>query len=598
MKNQSFIRYWIVGFLMLAFSLLILGRVIYIQTNPKAPEIIKGGEEGVITIHIAYPERGNIYDRWGALLAGNMEVYELNADLNKIKDKEAIASVLASVIGADYGHLMAVMSTPPAKNVDYVTLARFVPKAKAEQIMELQKQYAADAAKRTSSLLKKNDDKPPSLFGLEFSPMLIRTYPEKSLAANIIGFYSYPEGLNAQGYFGVEANYDSLLGGRPVAYQQQNDPLQVKFPPQIAPGASLVLTIDRDIQKMAEEVLDNSLKENGSKGGTIIIMDPKTGEIMAMAVHPRIDLNQYWDYGKVYSDDMPFNRAIGTTYEPGSVFKVLTMAAAFDAGIVNPDTEFLDTGTVYVGGIPIHNWDRRAWGQQTMLGCMQHSLNVCLASLAVELGPTRFYEYLNNFGIGHLTRIDLAGEGNYPMHLPGDPFWYEVNLGTNSFGQGIAVTPIQMLTAISAVANHGNMMAPRLLHSVIQDGEERAYPPQLIGRPISQESADTLSKMLEASLSLESSKALVPGYSVAGKTGTAEIPTPKGYTSDVTNASFVGWGPVDDPRFIVYVWFEKPTSDIWGSTVASPVFKEVVEKLVVLLDIPPDNIRQEFAQTR
>jgi cell division protein FtsI/penicillin-binding protein 2 len=302
-----------------------------------------------------------------------------------------------------------------------------------------------------------------------------------------------------------------------------------------------------------------------------------------------MDLNQYWELGSVYPNGTPFNRSVGTTYEPGSVFKVLTMAAALDAKVVTPDTPFLDTGTFMIGGVAIHNWDRGAWGPQ------QHSLNVCLAWVANELGPTRFYTYLNNFGIGHRTNVDLEGEGNYPLHVPGDPFWYEVNLGTNAFGQGVAVTPIQMITAINSISNHGKMMAPHLLYSMIQDGEERLYAPQEIGRPISAEAADALSNMLATSLEEESSGALVEGYRIAGKTGTAEIPGPEGYSSNVTNTSFVGWGPVDDPRFIVYVWLEKPTTSIWGSVVASPVFKEVVENLVVLMDIPPDNIRQTFA---
>jgi cell division protein FtsI/penicillin-binding protein 2 len=249
-----------------------------------------------------------------------------------------------------------------------------------------------------------------------------------------------------------------------------------------------------------------------------------------------------------------------------------------------------------VGGIAIHNWDRGAWGPQDMIGCMQHSLNVCLAWVASQLGPTNFYNYLQHFGIGHLTGIDLSGEVNWPLSVAGDPNWYPVNLGTNSFGQGVATTPIQMITAISAVANNqGKMMAPRVLKSVIQDGEQYNNPPQVIGSPISAQTAQTETAMLSQSLEKESSVALVDGYRVAGKTGTAEIPGPGGYRTDLTNASFVGWGPVDDPRFLVYVWLEKPTSSPWGSVVAAPVFSEIVKNLVVLIDLPPDAVRQELA---
>jgi cell division protein FtsI/penicillin-binding protein 2 len=203
---------------------------------------------------------------------------------------------------------------------------------------------------------------------------------------------------------------------------------------------------------------------------------------------------------------------------------------------------------------------------------------------------------LQHFGIGHLTGIDLSGEVNWPLSVAGDPNWYPVNLGTNSFGQGVATTPIQMITAISAVANNqGKMMAPRVLKSVIQDGEQYNNPPQVIGSPISAQTAQTETAMLSQSLEKESSVALVDGYRVAGKTGTAEIPGPGGYLTDLTNASFVGWGPVDDPRFLVYVWLEKPTSSPWGSVVAAPVFSEIVKNLVVLIDLPPDAVRQELA---
>ena len=597
MKREPFSRYWLIGAMMIVFGVAIFLWIIQIQTSPKASAIL--GEEQLYlkSMRTVYPERGNIYDRWGRLLAGNIEVFEINGDLYKIQDKETVAVTLAKVLNLKYEDLMAAMNpAKKAENHSYIVLARFVPKDKIDEISKINDQLVKQASKKSSNLFHKNDAAAPTLAGLEFTPMLMRNYPEKSLASNILGFYSYQESEKAQGYFGIEGNYNDLLGGKPVSWLQDNDPQQVTKPPVIPPGASLVLTIDRDIQAMTEKVLDNAIKDSGSTGGTILVMDPKTGEMIAMAVQPRMDLNEYWKYGQIYSDGQPFNRAISSTYEPGSVFKVLTMAAAFDAKIVNADTPFLDTGVKYIGGVAIRNWDGRAWGPQTMLGCMQHSLNVCLASVAEMLNSTRFYNYMNNFGIGHVTRIDLAGERNFPMHLPGDPLWYPVNLGTNAFGQGLAATPIQMITAINAVVNHGNMMAPRMLHSIIQDGEERPYPPQLIGRPVSAEAADALSRMLADSLEKESSKALVPGYRVAGKTGTAEIPTPQGYTLSQTNASFVGWGPVDDPRFIVYVWLEKPTTSIWGSEVASPVFKTMVENLVVLMNIPPDETRQQIAQ--
>jgi len=305
-----------------------------------------------------------------------------------------------------------------------------------------------------------------------------------------------------------------------------------------------------------------------------------------------MDLNKYWDYSKIFQGETPFNRVVSQAYEPGSVYKVLTMASALDKGAVKPDTVFIDTGAIEVGGAYIYNWNSGAWGPQDMQGCMQHSLNVCLAWVATQLGAKDFYSYMQAFGIGHLTGVDMAGENPGRLKIPGDADWYDADLGTNAFGQGVSATPLQMAVAISAVANEGKMMAPHIVRSIIDKGEQFNNEPRVLGIPIKKETAQTLTEMLTRSLEEEASDALVEGYRVAGKTGTAEIPTPYGYSSSATNASFVGWGPVDDPQFLVYVWLEKPTSSPWGSIVASPVFRQVVERLVVLMDIPPDRIRK------
>jgi len=275
-----------------------------------------------------------------------------------------------------------------------------------------------------------------------------------------------------------------------------------------------------------------------------------------MASSPQMNLNEYWKSSELYPQGSMFNRAIGMTYEPGSVFKVLTMAAALDAGVVKPDTTFLDTGYIEVGGVGIYNWDRSAWGTQDMIGCLQHSLNVCLSWVATQLGTDKFYAYLQAFGIGQPTNIDLSGEQYWPLSVPGDPGWYQVNLATNSFGQGVAVTPIQMAVAASAIANKGRIMAPHVVKAIIQNSTEFPINPQVIAAPIKEETARTLTEMLAVSLELESSEAEVSGYRIAGKTGTAQIPVNGHYEADITNASFVGWGPVDDPQFLVYIWLE------------------------------------------
>jgi cell division protein FtsI/penicillin-binding protein 2 len=257
---------------------------------------------------------------------------------------------------------------------------------------------------------------------------------------------------------------------------------------------------------------------------------------------------------------------------------------------------FLDTGVITVGGVNIHNWDGGAWGYQDMTGCLGHSLNVCLAWVATEMGNESFYDYMQRFGIGHPTGIDLAGEVTGRLKLPGDSDWYPIDLATNAFGQGVSVTPMQMVMAASALANNGQMVHPRVLYATIQNGRQHNVATQIVGNPITAETANTLSEMLAVALETEASRGIVPGYRVAGKTGTAQVPTPYGYYDDeLTNGSFIGWGPLPDPQFLVYVWLEKPQSSPWGSVVAAPVFREVVEQLVVILGIPPDSVRSSLA---
>jgi cell division protein FtsI/penicillin-binding protein 2 len=365
--------------------------------------------------------------------------------------------------------------------------------------------------------------------------------------------------------------------------------------PDMPPGTSLILTIDRSIQASIENSLARHIKKTKAKSATIIVEDPETGEILAMASSPQMNLNEYWKYDDIYPNATSFDRAVSSVYEPGSVFKVLTMAAALDSGAVTPDTVFVDTGTFEVGGYTIYNWDSGAWGPQTMLGCMQHSLNVCLSWVSSQVGAPAFYSYLQAFGLGRPTGIDLAGEAYYPLRVPGDAQWFDVDLATNSFGQGIAVTPIQMVMAASAIANEGKMMAPHVVRSMVDNGRQYDVSPQVVGTPIRADTAVVLTNLLATSLEEESSVALVPGYRLAGKTGTAEIATEYGYTTYLTNASFIGWGPADDPKFLVYIWLEEPKNNSWGSIVAAPVFAEVVKNLVVLMNIPPDDVRAELA---
>jgi cell division protein FtsI/penicillin-binding protein 2 len=575
-------RYSTLGILLTAVAIFIVVQMVRIYLSPQAKIIMNRGEAYIGQWQTIVPARGQIYDRWGHLLAGNVTVYEVGVDLAQVKNPTAIAMALSSVTGANYGDVYAAASKPYDPNSSvYAVLTDFVTEAQKKQLEQL-------AAEMENAYQDNPKGDAPSLAGLNFVPHLQRSYPEKDLASNILGFVN----RQGQGFFGVEEYSNSLLAGTPRKVWVSWDPNQVQNTQQVPEGASLILTIDRAIQSEVEQILDRALKDSGSEAGTILVSDPTNGEILAMATTPRLDLNEYWRYGEVFQDPTPFNRAVSKSYEPGSVFKVLTMSAGLDTKAVTPDTSFLDTGTFEIGGVNIHNWGYTVWGPQTMLGCMQHSINVCLTWVATQLGANRFYNYMQRFSIGHLTGIDLGEEVPGHLKLPGDGDWYEADLATNSFGQGVSVTPVQMIMAVSALANDGKMVAPHVTRAIVEKGKQYDIPVQVVGMPISTETAHTITDLLATSLEIESSNALVDGYRIAGKTGTAEIPTPYGYTSNETNASFVGWGPVDNPRFLVYIWLERPKSSIWGSEVAAPVFQEVVQRLVVLMNIPPDDIRK------
>ncbi|MGV8050625.1 MAG: peptidoglycan D,D-transpeptidase FtsI family protein [Anaerolineaceae bacterium] len=584
MKTQSWTRFTSICVIFSVIGGSVGIQMVRIQNISGAQAIMEQSEAYMGITQTVYPDRGNIYDAQGRLLAGNETIYEVGLDLASVTQPESVAAAASSVLGLDYAQVLGYTEmTPGNGNPYYIVLDGFVDKDKIEQLKIIQNEYKTREIGRNEIR--------PNLDGLMWTAHNKRSYPEGDLASNVLGFYSFLDRSDGIGYFGVEETYNNLLSGTPEQVYTAYDPQEIQSVEDVPPGASLVLTIDREIQAMTENVLAEAVEWSGSEAGTIIISNPEDGSILAMATTPRLDPNEYWNYGEIFPNPTPYNRAISQSYEPGSVFKVITMASALDAGAVTPDTVFTDTGSFLIGGTTITNWNYGAWGEQNMTGCLQHSLNVCLSWIASELGADQFYTYLKSFGFDRNTGIDLGGEVHWPLKVPGDSQWYEVDLATNSFGQGISVTPIQMVMAIGAVANEGKMMAPHVIKSMIIDGHQYEINPVVVGNPIKAETAETLTEMLVNSLEQESSIALVEGYQVAGKTGTAEIPTEFGYTSSVTNASFVGWGPAEDPKFLVYIWFEKPEISIWGSEVAAPIFSEIVQNLVVLMDIPPDQVR-------
>ena len=580
MKKTYQVRSLSLSILFALLGLTIIVQVLRIQNSAEAAVFLQQGTRYSGRYQTFFPERGQIYDRNGHLLAGNRTVYEIGVSLADVQNAHTIALSLSVTLGLNYDKTLDAINNPPDGLV-YLVLDDYVASDKALELQTLKKQL--DDQYRTAG--------DASLAGLNFKAHLQRSYPENSLASNVIGFVN----REGHGYYGVEEKYNDLLAGVPLTIWVPEDPNRAEELPSVPKGANLILTIDREIQSMVETELQKGIADTGSQAGTIVVMNPHSGEILAMASTPQMNLNEFWKYGEIYQNASEFNRAVSMQYEPGSVFKILTMSAALDNGTVAPTTSYLDTGYFEISGSYIYNWDQGAWGPQDMIGCLEHSLNVCLARVATMMGKDQFYTYMQRFGIGHKTGIDLAMEADGRLKKPTDSDWYNIDLGTNSFGQGVAVTPIQLITAATALANDGKMAYPHVLYGMVSNGHQYDTPPQTLGTPISPQTARTISEMLALGLERGQSVAQVDGYRIAGKTGTAQIPGPNGlYDPNQTNASFIGWGPVDDPKFLVFVWLEKPTSSGWASFVASPVFHDVVEKLVVLMGIPPDNVRHQL----
>ena len=635
-------RYRMLGILLTVLGLVIVLQVGRLQFDENGKTLREYLETISWVRKRVQPVRGEIYDRNGALLAGNNTMYEIGVNLNQLPIdegqrldwEEKLNWSTQTVLNLSKPYIMlkqeALVYNP---DLIYLTIAKHATPKQAKELYRIVSALSRDGVKLDvkkvdaknklplqmvtlnknplASLANKSglatldeegeeDIEAGNPLALAFTRHLERTYPEKNLAANILGFVSF---YDNQGHNGVEEKYEKMLAGNTKVIDLPLDPNRAGEVPYTTNGTTLILTIEREMQSIIEAITDKTLEDSGAASVSIVVMQPKTGEILAMASTPRMDLNRFFEYGKIFGDpEKPafFNRGIHPAYEPGSVFKIFTMAAALDSGAVTPETRYNDTtGLLSIDGYDIRNWHGGAGGDQDMMGCMQHSLNVCLSWIALKLGPEKFYLYMEKFGIGHHSGIDLALESPGLMRTPRDEYWRRSALGANSFGQNLMVTPVQMLMAASSIANGGEMMLPHVVRAVVEGGRQREIPPQVVGSPISAKTAHTLTSMLTQSLVGESSTALVEGYQVAGKTGTASIPRDASdggpaYELYDTNASFIGWGPSDDPQFLVYIWLERPQSSVWGSEVAAPVFSEVVQRIVVLMDIPPDDIRHQL----
>ena len=519
--------------------------------------------------------RGRIRDATGYTLATTVTAYNVfvNPDTSSRSPKADIATarILAPLVDLSTEEILSALSK------------------ESEEVISVKTGVCYDSGKKIAEL---------RLPGVECVEESKRLYPEGSVAAPLIGFV----GKDREGLTGIERDFDRELAGvdGTAIFEQDSTgkpiPLGLRevMPPE--DGADLILTIDRFVQNLVEEELDEVIEEQSASGGTIIVMEPKTGVILGMASRPTFDLTKL-DLSHDGDSDLYRNRAITDMYEPGSIFKIITMSAALEEKVVSPGTTFHCEGRVTKYGTTITTWNYAAHGEETMTDLLKNSCNVGAAWVADLLGKEKFYEYVERFGFGQLTNIGLhdnvglGGESSGQVRTPADEEWYPIDLLTNSFGQGINVTPLQMVTAVSAVANGGLLMRPLVVKEVIGPKERFTYEPVVVRRVISPDTAHVLTDLLRQVIEDGGGKlAEVPGYNMAGKTGTAEIPQQYGYDYGGTIAGFCGFGPVEDPRFVILIKIDRPQDSPWAGEVAAPVFKSIAQQLLVYLKIPPTEV--------
>ncbi len=559
MKNAKY-RIYAVMAVMSAASLILIGQLIRWQIIEHHRFVAWAEAEHQNELVIP-SRRGEIRDRSGYLLATDLIEYDISVSPKIVNNPQTTAERLHTLLDLPQAEILQALTT----DKPWVQIANSVPQSVGETIFEW------------------------DLTGLLVEPRTKRVYPEGNLAAHVLGFVN----SNGNGFYGVEGYYDTLLKGKPGLQAGERSPFgdiiplgPSHFVPPVS-GGTLYLTIDRNIQYLAEQELKKSVQQYQAQGGSVVILNPKTGAILGLASYPGYDPNNY----SISSEHLFADPNVSEQYEPGSVFKIITMAAGLDAAVIGPQGIIYDGGSIEVGGRVIFNWDRQAHGNVDMTDVLAKSLNVGVAQVSVALGKDRFYTYVKRFGFGRLTEIDLENEGPGTLKTPKDATWHESDLGTNSFGQGIAVTPVQIAAAVAAVANDGLLIKPYVVDRIIDGERTIKVQPTTVRRVVSAETADTLTGMLAEALKRANSEALLADYEVAGKTSTAQIPVPGGYHPTLTLTSFAGYLPVDNPQVVILVVIDRPVTSRWGSQTAAPTFKRIAEQVVVLLDIPPDDVR-------
>lgn len=508
--------------------------------------------------------RGSILASDGTWLAVARTNWLLFADRPNLKNPNLVANSLASIIEEES---MDIYKKINNKEAVWLPIKHKLTNEQKEKIEKL------------------------DLSGIGFEPEEVRFYPEGSSSANLLGFVGKNENGEDVGYFGLEGYYDLSLKGKGGFKLQEKDlsgaPLISSGIKEISnvSGANLITYIEKTIQTKVEEKLKLGIEKYGAKEGSVVVMDPKTGGILAMASYPSYDPSKYGEF----DESLYKNPVISDTFEPGSIFKIIVMAAALDAGLIEPDTRCdICDGPLKVDKYYIETWNKKYYPESSMRDVIVHSDNVGMSFVAKKLGYELMYDYLEKFGIGTFTGIDLQGESSVNLRKKGT--WNIVDLVTSSFGQGIAATPIQILKASSVIANQGIMVTPKIVKAIELDGWSQKLDKNEEIRIIKKETADKMTEiMVQAASHGEAQWTNLKGFSVAGKTGTAQIPIAGHYDLDATIASFIGFAPANNPKFIMLVTLKEPQSSQWASETAAPLWYSIARDLFIFFGIQPEN---------
>jgi cell division protein FtsI/penicillin-binding protein 2 len=569
-------------FLLVCLGMVVMvGRLYYWQIvqSYSGYDLAQRADVEHIQNQIVTAPRGLIYDDRGQLLATNVVRDDVYIEPIQFAvdhpDSDTFQSNLRTLVSSLHQTLPQVTEAALTQDFDSgaatVRIAEAISPAQSQQLRALRL---------------------PDIF---LEPRTVRVYPGGDLAAQVLGFV---QDGNGQGVYGIEQQYNTLLAGKSGRLTAETDlngnPLTVgasSSQPAIN-GANLMLTIDSTMQYFVQTSLDNTVQQMGAQGGTAIVVNARTGAIVAMAGSPSFDPNHYGDYaslkGCLNSEDVYFDPALYCTYEPGSTMKAMTMAAALDQGVITPDTSLYDPGYINFPDAPtVTNWANLGYGRETMTQVLEHSANVGAAWIAHDkLGPERYYPYLARFGFGQSTGVGGADEAGGGYRTPVSPDWTPSDLTRQSFGQSITATPLQVVMAYEAIANDGNLMKPYLLASINNNGHVTTTRPQVQRRAISQRAAQQLTAMLVQTATVEMAKVVsLPGYSVAAKTGTA---TTQGIADTETEASVAGFLPASNPQFVILVKLDRPQATIYGGTAAAPLWKAIAQQLMWYYNVPPD----------